>query len=136
MEWWQILLIVFVAVALLIAVAAYVLIKKASSRTKALAARVQKLSWPARLRLVAALMRDERIPRAVRLIPPLLVLYLAMPIDIVPDFIPVLGQLDDVLVAIVAIGLIVKFAPVNVIESHITALEAEDERSRPPARLP
>ena len=125
MEWWQILIIAFVVTALVCGIAAFILVKKASARTKALAARVQKLPWSARLRLVAALTRDERIPRAVRLIPPLLVLYLAMPIDLVPDFIPVLGQLDDVLVAVVAIGLIVKFAPINVIESHIEQLEAE-----------
>ncbi len=116
--------------ALVCGIAAFILVKKASARTKALAARVQKLSWHARMHLVAALMRDERIPRAVRLIPPLLVLYLAMPIDLVPDFIPVLGQLDDLLVAIVAIGLIVKFAPMDVIESHIAQLEAEN----PPRR--
>ena len=125
MEWWQILLIVFAVTALVCGIAAFVLVKKASARTKALAARVQKLSWPERLRLVAALTRDERIPRAVRLIPPLLVLYLAMPVDLVPDFIPVLGQLDDLLVAIVAVGLIVKFAPMDVIESDIAAIEAD-----------
>ena len=130
MEWWQILLIVLVATMLVTGIATYILVRKASARTKALAARVQKLPWSSRLRLVAALTRDERIPRAVRLIPPLLVLYLAMPVDLVPDFIPVLGQLDDVLVAVVAIGLIVRFAPMNVIESHIALLEAEIARDR------
>ncbi len=136
MEWWQVLLIVFAVTALMCGIAGFVLVKKASARTKALASRVQKLPWPARLRLVVALTRDERIPRAVRLIPPLLVLYLAMPIDLVPDFIPVLGQLDDVLVAIVAVGLIVKFAPMDVIESHIAQLEAENPPYRGPASLP
>jgi uncharacterized membrane protein YkvA (DUF1232 family) len=46
---------------------------------------------------------DPRVPLALKLIPALAALYVAMPIDIGPDFIPILGQLDDV--AILLIGL-------------------------------
>ena len=51
--------------------------------------------------LVKRLLRDPRVPRARKLMLALLVAYLAMPVDLVPDFIPVAGQLDDaVLVAL------------------------------------
>jgi uncharacterized membrane protein YkvA (DUF1232 family) len=125
MEWWQILLLVVLAVLLILALGSFLLLKKASAKTKELAVRVRRLPPREQLRLVAGLAGDERIPTGVRLIPPLLVLYLANPIDLVPDFVPVLGQLDDLLVAIVAIGLLVRFTPIQVIESHIALLEDE-----------
>lgn len=52
--------------------------------------------------LVTRLARDPRVPRHRKLLLLVLVGYLAMPIDVVPDFIPVAGQLDDaVIVALV-----------------------------------
>ena len=48
--------------------------------------------------LVSRLLRDERVPRRRKLLFVALVGYLALPFDLVPDFIPVAGQLDDVLV--------------------------------------
>jgi uncharacterized membrane protein YkvA (DUF1232 family) len=83
------------------------------------------LPWRARFELAGRLVADERMPLPVRAIPALLVLYLAMPLDFVPDFIPILGQLDDVAVVIVAVGLFARFAPVRIIEEHIGALESE-----------
>jgi uncharacterized membrane protein YkvA (DUF1232 family) len=52
--------------------------------------------------LVTRLARDPRVPSHRKLLLLALVGYLAMPIDLVPDFIPVAGQLDDaVIVALV-----------------------------------
>jgi uncharacterized membrane protein YkvA (DUF1232 family) len=48
------------------------------------------------------LIRDPRVPQRAKLPILLIVPYLASPLDVIPDFIPVLGQLDDaVLVALV-----------------------------------
>ena len=55
------------------------------------------------LMLLRALLRDPRVPRRRKLLLAALLAYLAMPIDLVPDFIPVAGQLDDAIV--VALGL-------------------------------
>lgn len=49
--------------------------------------------------LLHRLVRDERVPRRRKIVLLVLLAYLAVPIDLVPDFIPVIGQLDDVLVA-------------------------------------
>lgn len=48
-----------------------------------------------------------------------------MPIDIIPDFIPVLGQLDDVLVVVLALGLFIRMTPRKVIEEQIARWRAE-----------
>jgi uncharacterized membrane protein YkvA (DUF1232 family) len=48
--------------------------------------------------LVSRLARDPRVPRARKLALLALIGYLALPFDLVPDFIPVAGQLDDVLI--------------------------------------
>src|SRR5262245_21096075 len=52
--------------------------------------------------LVTRLARDPRVPRRRKVLLLALVGYLALPFDLVPDFIPVAGQLDDaVIVALV-----------------------------------
>ena len=87
--------------------------------------RLGKLSTRRKLRLAWALARDRRIRRPVRAIPFFLLLYLAMPLDIVPDFIPVVGQLDDLLVLAIGAGLMIRFTPADVLEEHLRRLEQE-----------
>ncbi len=51
------------------------------------------------LSLLRDILRDPAVPRRAKLAPAVALFYLAIPIDLVPDFIPGLGQLDDALVA-------------------------------------
>ncbi len=55
--------------------------------------------------LFARLLRDRRVPLGDKLLLTGLVAYLALPFDLVPDFIPVAGQLDDALVVALALRL-------------------------------
>jgi uncharacterized membrane protein YkvA (DUF1232 family) len=65
-------------------------------------ARAVALFIPECILLVRRLLEDPQVPRRHKLLLGALVLYLASPIDLVPDFIPVAGQLDDaILVALV-----------------------------------
>lgn len=50
-------------------------------------------------------------PLRVKIVLALLIVYLLSPIDLIPDFIPILGQLDDILVFGLAVGYIAKHTP-------------------------
>ena len=69
-----------------------------NSETTRLVRRVTALSLRRKARLARRLFADRRVPLRARAVLPAVLLYLAMPLDIVPDFIPVVGYLDDVLV--------------------------------------
>ena len=61
-----------------------------------------------RLSEAKALYRADSTPRRVKIALVLLISYLLCPIDIIPDFIPVLGQLDDIIVAGLIVGYITR----------------------------
>lgn len=73
---------------------------------------------PDLLRLIGRLARDPTLPRGVRIRLWLLLGYLAMPIDLVPDFVPVLGYADDAVVVAVALRSVVRAAGPAAIERH------------------
>jgi uncharacterized membrane protein YkvA (DUF1232 family) len=58
--------------------------------------------------LVARLVRDPRVSRRKKLLLAFLAGYLAMPFDLIPDFIPIAGQLDDVVVVVLILRLVLR----------------------------
>ena len=125
---WLWVIALLVAAVLLLGLAGWWLARTAHGETRSLAARIGRLSWRDKARLAWALLRDRRVPLWVRAIIPALILYLAMPFDIIPDFIPVLGYLDDVAVVVIAGGLLLRFTPRAVLEEHIGRLEVISAR--------
>ena len=79
----------------------------------------------AKLRFGRLLLADPAIPLAARLVVVGLVAYLALPFDLIPDFIPVLGQADDLAVIILAVGLLLVLVPGERFEAAATQAEAE-----------
>lgn len=73
-------------------------------------------------RLLWSLMRDERIPTARKAILGLAAGYVASPIDLVPDFVPLFGALDDLVVAVLAIDLFLESVPDALLEEKILEL--------------
>lgn len=69
-------------------------------------------------RLFGGLVRDPRVPVRAKIVLGVTALYLAMPIDLVPDFIPIAGQLDDAIVAAVALRFVVATTPREVVAEH------------------
>jgi len=133
---WVVLAVIAAGLLLLLAGAAFALWRIQRSDEKQLAKRIAKLAFFDKIALAGALFRDRRIGIAPRLIALGLVLYLAMPLDIIPDFVPVLGYLDDVLIVVIGAGLLLRSIPRHIIEEHVTRYEAERERTKAPEGAP
>ena len=70
------------------------------------------------LRLVTRLARDPALPRGVRVRLWLLLGYLALPVDLVPDVIPVLGYADDAVLVVWTLRSVVRRAGPSALERH------------------
>lgn len=81
-------------------------------------------------RLALRLLRDERVPMPVKLLLPAALLYLISPIDVLPDVVPLLGQLDDVSLVVLSLLAFVKLCPPHVVAEHERALAGEEPRAR------
>jgi len=68
--------------------------------------------------LFGRLARDRRVARRHKLMLAGAALYLAMPLDLVPDFLPVVGQLDDAAVIALALRSVLRGAGHDVVAEH------------------
>jgi uncharacterized membrane protein YkvA (DUF1232 family) len=73
---------------------------------------------PDLVRLLRRLASDRSVPRATRARVWLLLAYLAIPIDLVPDFVPVLGYADDAIIVSLVLRSVVRRAGPQVIRRH------------------
>ncbi len=72
------------------------------------------------LRLLRRLAADATLPRGVRVRLWLLLAYLALPIDLIPDFIPVLGYADDAIILALVLRSVARHAGRAVLDRHWT----------------
>jgi uncharacterized membrane protein YkvA (DUF1232 family) len=86
-------------------------------------------AWARQLRVdcvaVSRAARDPRTPRIARVLALIVVAYAASPIDLIPDFIPVLGLLDDLILVPLGIALVLRLIPPAVMAEHRSAAAAE-----------
>ena len=73
-------------------------------------------------KLAYNLIMDPRVHPVTKLIPIAALGYLVLPIDIAPDLIPLLGQLDDAAVLMFGLRMFFEFAPPGVVEEHLKKL--------------
>jgi uncharacterized membrane protein YkvA (DUF1232 family) len=102
------------------------------------------------LRLLPRLAADRTLPRGVRVRLALLLAYLASPLDLVPDFIPVAGYADDAIIVAAVLRSVARRAGMQAVERHwpgtrdgfaalcrltrLTPDEAPGPAGQPPAR--
>ena len=70
------------------------------------------------LRLIRRLAADPDLPRGVRIRLGALLVYLALPIDLIPDFIPVLGYADDAIIVTAVLRSVARRAGVSAVRAH------------------
>jgi uncharacterized membrane protein YkvA (DUF1232 family) len=82
------------------------------------AARELAALLPNLVRLFRGLLRDPRVPRGSKVLLGVAIVWFVSPIDLVPEFIPVFGPLDDALVAALVLRHVVRKAGRDVVAEH------------------
>ena len=78
------------------------------------------------MRLVFLLLRDPEVPFYLKFLPFLAVVYLFVPVDLVPDFLVGLGQLDDLTILLVGAKIFVELSPQHVVVRHMAQIRESD----------
>ena len=103
--------------------------------------RTQRLDrWKARAAAVKAdtyalylAYQDPRVPWLAKLVAALVVAYALSPIDLIPDFIPVIGHLDDLLLVPLGLALAIRLIPTAVFAEHQAQARERLSQPRPPS---
>ena len=75
---------------------------------------------PAYVRLLGGLITDKRVATTDKLLVAGAIAYIVMPLDVIPDFIPFLGEVDDVFILVLALQRLVSNAGRSVLAAHWT----------------
>ena len=78
------------------------------------------------LLLAWAIVRDARTPAAAKLATIAAVLYVISPVDVIPDFLPILGWLDDGVMALLLLKLAQRLLPAELLASFKAKLDAKN----------
>jgi uncharacterized membrane protein YkvA (DUF1232 family) len=79
---------------------------------------------PDLLRLLRRLAADSTLPRGVRARLALLMAYLALPVDLIPDFLPVIGYADDAVIVAFVLRGVVRRAGIEAVRAHWPGTES------------
>lgn len=74
------------------------------------------------LRLVARLLREPSVPFYLKAIVIAPLAYLVWPADLIPDFFPVVGQIDDLAIVLLAIDRVIALCPQALVDFHRAAI--------------
>ena len=81
-------------------------------------------------RLVMGLMLDRRVPLKLKLILPAAILYIVSPFDLIPDILPALGRIDDILVLVMALAMFLGMTPRDVVTERLRNSRADKDIQR------
>ena len=86
---------------------------------------------PSFLKLFWRLLKDGRVGLTPKLLLLLIVAYVVMPVDLLPDFLPGLGQLDDLILIFLGLKGFIRLCPREVVREHVQAIAAREPVRRP-----
>ena len=78
-------------------------------------------SWQ-EVKLAWMLLRDPGVSRLYKLIPVIVLIYILSPFDLIPGFLPIIGQLDDAGLLLLGVKLFTRMAPDEVVQPYAQAL--------------
>jgi uncharacterized membrane protein YkvA (DUF1232 family) len=116
--WWSILLSVVAGLVLIYLVLLGLLWRSRSLFPGTVSMRDALRLLPDVIRLLRRLAADPNVPRGVRVRLLLLLAYLLSPIDLIPDFVPVLGYADDIIIVAIALRSVTRRAGQDAVERH------------------
>jgi uncharacterized membrane protein YkvA (DUF1232 family) len=108
---WAQILAVFIAVWIVVVVVLVIV-------GRVVLARELALLLPNLIRLFGGLLRDARVPLRAKIVLAIASVWLASPIDLIPDFIPIVGSLDDAVVAALALRFVLGTTDVLLVREH------------------
>jgi uncharacterized membrane protein YkvA (DUF1232 family) len=76
------------------------------------------------IQLVYKLVKDKRVPLYLKVIPLLVVVYLVSPLELVPAFIPVVGQMDDLAMLMLGLKAFTYLTPKHIVAEYLPAKES------------
>jgi uncharacterized membrane protein YkvA (DUF1232 family) len=118
MTWWRVLLGLAAGLALVYLVMLALLWRYARTHPDTIGLRDALRLLPDLLRLLRRLLADGTLPAGVRVRVALLVAYLVVPFDLVPDFVPLIGYADDAVVVALVLRSVVRRAGAEALRRH------------------
>jgi uncharacterized membrane protein YkvA (DUF1232 family) len=85
-----------------------------------------RLSTLQKVRFFRSLVSSSGLPRRVKVLPLILAIYLVSPVDLIPDFVPVLGYVDDVGIILATLALIIRWTPNELIIKLLERTQESD----------
>lgn len=116
--WWQVILAVFLGLLAVYLVLLTLLWHYARRHPDAVTLRDALRLLPDLIRLIKRLVADPATPRGVRIRLGLLLVYLISPIDLVPDFVPVIGWVDDAVIVALVLRSVVRHVGTDALTRH------------------
>jgi len=118
MNWWDAAIAIIGGIVLIYAVLLVLLALYARRHPETVSMKEALRLLPDLLILLRRLTADRSLPRGIRVRLVLLLVYLASPIDLVPDFLPVIGYADDAVIVALVLRSVIRKAGPGPLERH------------------